>query len=917
MRLLLSICLISFFYSLPSFCQVDWFTKFGGSGDDYGHAMISTPDGGYIVVGNTHSTDDDLSENYGEQDAWVVKFDEFGQKTWSRAYGSPEIDEAVAIIPLDDSYLIAANINASSGLVSTCFGNQDAWLFKIDLEGNLLWEHNYGGTGFDAFSAMEMDEEGNFIIAGYSESDDFHLPNNNGGYDAWILKVDEEGNLLWSRTYGADTYEVVWDLIKTQNNRYLIVGNKNPYSPGGTNNIGKDWWIMQIDDNGIMWWEETYGGTSQDEAHSAIEMDNGDFIVVGHSFSINDEVDDYGNIWFIRINDEGDIIWENNYGGFFPESAYAIAKNIEGNYFIGGTTLLNIEEDGTILWDSQFNASSFIIQDILPETNIYLGNKGIDDDTYLVKIDGNCVHGSQYLQLDANNVNARLYNGGGLFWNGFNSGYQYPNDNSENPKHVLFTGALWMGGIDDGGHLKVAGQTYRKSGNDFFAGPILSDESKYICNEFNRLWEIEKETVEDFLETYQSYDGYINTDEVPEPLLQYPALNNPYFSDFDLPSNHALAPFVDTNEDGDYNPLDGDYPAIKGDQNIWWIYNDRTTHQESGSTQALDMEISVMAYSKATDDYQNDATFYDYTLTYKGTEPLNDFYIGLFINPDLGDYSDDHIGCSPSQNLGYVYNGDSNDGWGGYEDEIPMVGVKFLETLKNDNGEAIGLSAFMPKDYTFTGTSPMSYYNLMQGLWEDGTPLTYGGNGRDGTDPHPYIYPDHPHDFNGWSELTVGNTPGDRGFVMSMGPIDLQPNEVREFSIAIVIQADVGGGAELDADAFFDMIDLLETDYENGVFEPISFEEEDATETSINRANDDKVKVYPNPVSRDGKLFFEGLTNGKYLLMIYTVEGKMMKSIDLNGTNVVDLSGLGLTLGWYGLELVGESGVRRFQVVIE
>jgi len=418
--------------------------------------------------------------------------------------------------------------------------------------------------------------------------------------------------------------------------------------------------------------------------------------------------------------------------------------------------------------------------------------------------------------LKANNVKAMLSSNGGLFYDYTGlSTYEVPVGSSTNS---LFLANLWMGGIDEGGDLRVAAQTYNQGGRDFWPGPIV--ENYEYCNEFDRVWSISKATIDTFVSRYIEAQGSLVKGSIPKSILEYPATNNPHFNEFPLPKDVNLAPFVDTNKDGNYDPLDGDYPAIRGDQNNWNIFNDvRFYGREQGCNYPLNMQISCMAYASASKDYINNATFYDYTLTYKGNDTLKDFYLGIFVDPDLGNFDDDFVGCSIDGKMGYAYNGDDFDeSVAGYGEEIPTIGIKFIKSLINEDNQEMPLSAFVSYENNFTEVGNVgnaeATYNYLKGIWQDNTPLTFGANGYGGDTPFPYMYPDSPNDENGWSEYTTGNEPADRRFVMSVGPITFSPGEVQTVTIGILWHPNVGGGNP-DLSPLFEISKQVETDIDS------------------------------------------------------------------------------------------------------
>jgi len=475
--------------------------------------------------------------------------------------------------------------------------------------------------------------------------------------------------------------------------------------------------------------------------------------------------------------------------------------------------------------------------------------------------------------LQANNVKALINSNGGLFFDYVGVGtYVVPNKPDKANVSSLFVANLWMGGIDEEGDLRVAAQTYNQSGLTFWPGPIV--ENYAHCNEFDRVWTVSKASVDTFLNNYIETQGEIAKSAIPQSILKYPATNNPHFDEFPLPQNESLAPYVDTNKDGKYNPIDGDYPAIKGDQNNWNIFNDaRFYGRVQSCNYPLNMQIDCMAYASASNDYINNATFYDYTLTYKGNDTLTDFYLGMFVDPDLGNYLDDFVGCDIDAKMGYAYNGDDfDDGPEGYGDKIPAIGIKFVKSLINENNEEVDLAAFVYYQNNFTEIgNPLNSkdtYNYLKGFWKDDTPLTPGGNGYGGDTPYPFMYSNPPKDENGWSEYTAGNEPGDRRFVMSVGPITLSPGEVQTVTIGILWEPNV----DLDGNGLGNPTEKkYACDQPNGYVATM-----DSLATNIQTNSITKLSIIPNPASHFINVSFGKMQAKFHKMKIYNSLGQVV-----------------------------------------
>ncbi len=398
--------------------------------------------------------------------------------------------------------------------------------------------------------------------------------------------------------------------------------------------------------------------------------------------------------------------------------------------------------------------------------------------------------------LDINNISAGLLNGGDLWWNGSSDPrYEVPKGSN---KHSIFAGALWIGGIDPNEQLRVAAMTYRQDGNDFWPGPLDAEGNvtQQVCSDFDRFFEVSVEDIDSIRNLFDA-DPELNQIDpgiIPESVLGWPGRNNPYFlgvNGFGLPLNKALAPFFDVDGDGVYDPTRGDFPSLgdcKGepsdvipDKMIWWIYNDKGNIHTETQGLSIGLEIGVVAFAYATNDDINNMTFYKYFVTNFASTKLDSTYFAQWVDPDLGTFNDDYVGCDTTASLGIVYNGDADDeDAAGYGTEIPMLGVDFFDGPIDEAGNELGMSAFIyyNNDATDFGNpnNATHYYGYMAGVWKNGAPVTFGGNGQDaGGTPTPIMFPGDPSDPTGWSECSNNNPPADRRFLQVSGPFGLEP----------------------------------------------------------------------------------------------------------------------------------------------
>ncbi len=430
---------------------------------------------------------------------------------------------------------------------------------------------------------------------------------------------------------------------------------------------------------------------------------------------------------------------------------------------------------------------------------------------------GDCVTPTAQFDLDINNVRARLLTGGDMWWNLSEARYEVPKgDGTGISLNAIFSGSIWISGYDAGGNLKCAAQRYRQGGDDYWPGPLVNGViDKATCNKYDRFFNVLGSDIATAQSNYLQKGSATTLADIPKGVQAWPGKGNPYLSTdpsligetFNIDDN--LAPFKDVDGDGIYDPVKGDYPYIPcragggnayADQMTFWTFNDMGNQHTESSGQAIGIQINCLAFAFQTTNDVNNMTFYKYEIINKSTNPLYQTYISQNVDPDLGCFSNDAIGCDTSRSLGIVYNrsndGDCN-GVAGYQDQLPLLGIDFFEGPLSDSGQQLGMSSFIY--YTNGGTfdndpgSAAQYRNYQQGLWLDGVPITAGGTGRGGSVPVHYVYPGNPSDAAGWSEVTATTTPGDRRFVQTSGTFTLKPGVSQNVTIGVVFVRPAGG----------------------------------------------------------------------------------------------------------------------------
>lgn len=418
--------------------------------------------------------------------------------------------------------------------------------------------------------------------------------------------------------------------------------------------------------------------------------------------------------------------------------------------------------------------------------------------------------------LDANSVKTTILNRGDMHWDLAAASYEVPKNSGASS---VFASGLWIGGLDAGGNIHLSAMTYRQAGMDYWPGPLdtlngTTDSATAFA--YDRIWKVDHNQIAEF-QYYFSVGSVQNGGYTPaRDITEWPAHGTGNFT-------RNLAPFVDVNNNGIYDPLTGgDYPKIKGDQMLWWVFNDNLApHTETGGL-PLKFEIHASAYEFAcptvhdSDRALNYTTFYNFRIFNRSGVQYDSVTIGLFHDIDLGAFDDDYVGCYPAGNYAFAYNGDPNDGWssaaqpGTYGANPPMISSAILNGPQADPGDAVdndndgtideageknlltGLKYYY-SDFTVMGNpyNDTSFYQYLRMRWMDNTPQTYGGSGYGGNQPYPFMFDGWPYlSSPSWNEITTGNTPADRRMLLGCGPFTVTPGEVNELDYALVWSRD-------------------------------------------------------------------------------------------------------------------------------
>lgn len=326
---------------------IQWQKCIGGSLGEYYPKLTLTLDGGYLVVFGTESIDGNLSGNYGGVDIGAVKLDASGTIEWVHMYGGSGSETASSVIQLSDGgYIVSGTTDSNNGNVSGNHGGLDAWVFKIDAVGQLVWQKCLGGTGNDISRNIEQTNDAGFILIGTTESNSGLFSNNHGGADLWAFKLNSTGALVWTKCLGGSGADHGYSIKQTNDNGYVLIGStqSNDGNVSGNHSFLADYWVVKLDMNGNLTWQKCYGGTMQDFGYNIQIESNNTFLIGGTSQSNNGDVamnhGDY-DYWVVRIDSIGGLMNQYSFGGSLGDDFKYMEKATDGNYLLLGNSVSN------------------------------------------------------------------------------------------------------------------------------------------------------------------------------------------------------------------------------------------------------------------------------------------------------------------------------------------------------------------------------------------------------------------------------------------------------------------------------------------------------------------------------------------------------------------------------------------------
>jgi len=332
---------------------------YGGSEMDIGTQALPLQDGGYLVTGRTASSDGDFSEkNNNNHDIFVLKTDDTGDIQWVNTYGGRESDLAIAAAETSNGYIIGGRFQSNSGIFTgLLIGTSNLFLMKLDTDGNQQWLETFGGSEIDSFGSMDKTPDGGFIISGHTSSNDGIFSGlNPGDRSAFLIKTNSSGAIEWVEIYGGTDDDRGNSVAVAPEGGYIL-GGQTSSNDGDFDGLsvsdGMDAYMLKVDVNGDKEWITIIGGSENEEGRDVTAGEDGSYLLTGMTPSGDGDFSEFdveeNDLFVVKLNSDGSKEWLTTLSGSERDAGNSISPSPNGGYVLTGA----IESD-----DGDFSAAT-------------------------------------------------------------------------------------------------------------------------------------------------------------------------------------------------------------------------------------------------------------------------------------------------------------------------------------------------------------------------------------------------------------------------------------------------------------------------------------------------------------------------------------------------------------------------------
>jgi hypothetical protein len=334
-----------------------WAKTYGWLGGGGAQSVDRTSDGGYIVAGYTNATSwVALGSPQGgyDSDGWLLKLDASGNVQWQKSYRTPGIDALYKVKQTSDGGFVAVGLTRLPN-----WGDVNAWVLRVDSQGNVIWDNSYGGTQTDQADDVVQTSDGGFLVVGSTYSF--------GGFPAWVLRLNQAGGIVWQRAYNSTMNESgAGSVVATSDGGFVIAGEYR--SDITSSQTYSQLWLFKIDGSGSLLWQKAYSGTGKgDIGYSVYQTSDQGLVVAGFTTSYGDA---WATVWVLRLDSQGGVLWQKAIGGggmaMFHE-AYSVIQLSDGSFVVAGYSfnqfspgqtgtglVLRLDSQGSVIWSRTY-----------------------------------------------------------------------------------------------------------------------------------------------------------------------------------------------------------------------------------------------------------------------------------------------------------------------------------------------------------------------------------------------------------------------------------------------------------------------------------------------------------------------------------------------------------------------------------